>query len=152
MLQRPWQLLFTRLQSYSVSLKKKSVFVMVKMKSHISPWEFTYADQQSLNPEKPLVVPMGKGRLLNNYPKKMLLLKLWLVCFIVVDWVSLCFQAGFELLIIQIIPTSNPVSGFTGIWCHVWFTSFSLMNKSSIWIFCFCYIVNIWPQSIIFLM
>lgn len=40
------------------------------MKSHISPWEFTYADQQSLNPEKPLVVPKGKGRLLNNYHKK----------------------------------------------------------------------------------
>lgn len=95
MLQRPWQLLFTRLQSYSVSLKKKSVFVMVKMKSHISLWEFTCADQQSLNPEKPLVVPKGKGRLLNNYQQKKNVITETMVGLFYCCWLGLTMFPGW---------------------------------------------------------
>lgn len=65
------------------------------MKSHISPWEFTCADQQFLNPEQPLVVPKGKGRLLNNYQQKKNVIAETMVGLFYCCWLGLTMFPGW---------------------------------------------------------
>lgn len=89
---------------------------MLKMRSHNSTWEFTCTEEQSLSPEKPLVVPKEKVRLLNNYQQRKLCIVGSMVGLFYCCGLGLTiFPKWFELSIIHIIPIFNPVPGFTGI-------------------------------------